>query len=293
MLKIEQKLRRNTLKKINLISLGTFFLAIFSSHSPTLSAAPRKSEKPLWELGIGIGGLNQSYYTGTSQRRGFVFPVILPIYRGEIFKSDDKGFRAELFNDERYKLDISLDFGLSVDSDEVDLRAGLPDIPSILQIGPSLEITLSKNQNNEWTANFPVRANIGIDDGLESFGFNFSPNISYLKSFKIGATPWTFGASLGPQFGSSEFNDLYYGVDEQFATSSRPAFNADSGYNSSRLQLSVTSKKPNRLWVFFIRYDNLSGATFDDSPLIEQNDNFTLGLLYSRTILKSKKLVSR
>ena len=257
------------------------------------SSAFAAEEKPLWELGIGIGALSQPFYTGTSQRRNVAFPVILPVYRGEVLKADDQGVRAELFDNDRYKLDISLDFSLAVDSDDVDLRADMPDIDNNLQIGPSLEITLAKNERSEWRANLPIRANIGLDSGLEGLGFIFSPNISYEKTLRIASSAWNFGASIGPQFGTADFNNVYYGVDPEFATASRPSFQASSGYSGSRLQLSMTSKNSNRLWVWFLRYENISGASFDESPLVETNDGLTIGLIYSRKIWQSKKRVSR
>lgn len=250
-------------------------------------------DRALWELGLGLGGLSQSYYTGTKEKRHVGFPVILPIYRGEIFKSDDKGMRAELFNNERYKLDMSLDFNLAIDSDEIELRTGMPDIKSNLQIGPSLEITLAESSDSEWRFNLPVRANVGISSDIESLGYTFSPNLSYEKNFAIGLTPWRFGASLGPQYGSADYNAIYYGVDAEFATNSRPLYQAKSGYSGSRLQLSMTSKNQDRLWVWFLRYENINGASFDDSPLVETDDNLTLGFIYSRTVWKSKNRVSR
>lgn len=267
------------------------FLCIASACIFSISglAFAAEEEKPLWELGLGIGGLSQAYYTGTKERRNFAFPVILPIYRGEVLKSDDKGMRAELFDDDRYKLDVSLDFNLAVDSDDVELRAGMPDIDSNLQIGPSLEITLAEDSSSEWRANLPIRANIGIGDDIESLGFTFSPSVSYEKNLNLGSTPWRFGASLGPQYGSADYNAIYYGVDDEFATSSRAGYQAESGYSGSRLQLSMTSKNADRLWVWFLRYENISGASFEDSPLVETDNNLVVGFIYSHTLWKSKQ----
>jgi len=117
---------------------------------------------PLWELGLGIGALHQPYYIGTKQNRSFAFPVPVPVYRGSILKSDDQGVRAELLKSDRLRLDLSLDFNLAIDSDDVDLRAGMPDIDSRLQIGPSLEIKLAESDREQWLLNLPVRASIGV-----------------------------------------------------------------------------------------------------------------------------------
>lgn len=251
-------------------------------------------ELPLWELGLGIGGLHQPYYPGSDQTRSFVFPVPLPVYRGEVFKSDDEGMRAELIDDERYTLDISLDFNLAVDSDDVDLRAGMDDIDSLLQIGPSLGIMLSENDQEQWLLNLPIRVNVEIGgNGVNESGYTFAPDIAYFRKFEFGGKPWRASATLGPQFGSRDYQNVYYGVDQKFATDERPAYQADSGYSGSRLLLALTSKNKERLWVLFLRYDNISGAAFEDSPLVERNDGLSVGLIYSRFLFKSKKTVSR
>ena len=128
--------------------LFSLFLIFIFFSTPVTSG-----EKPLWELGLGAGVLTQSYYTGTKQQRNFAFPVVLPIYRGDIFKSDDKGARAQLFKNSTYQLDISADFNPAIDSDEVNLRKGMPDIGNLLEIGPSLKITLNQDKNGSgWFA---------------------------------------------------------------------------------------------------------------------------------------------
>jgi len=121
-------------------------------------------ELPLWELGFGAGALHQSYYTGTKQTRSSAFPVVLPIYRGDFFKSDDKGIRAQLFKDDRFKLDVSFDFSFSVDSEDIDLRRGMDDIGNLLEVGPSLELTLFEDESDRWFLKLPIRSVIEIDD---------------------------------------------------------------------------------------------------------------------------------
>ena len=251
-------------------------------------------ELPLWELGLGVGAIHQPYYVGTKDTRTFAFPVPVPIYRGDIFKSDEDGLRAQLIKDNRYKLDLSLEFNLAVDSDDVDLREGMDDVDNMLQIGPSLEITLAKTENTRWELNLPVRANFAIDgSGIDESGFTFSPNISYYREFDWRNKPWRAGVALGPQFGSNEYQNVYYGVDREFATPNRAEYSADSGYAGSRLLMTLRSRNQDRIWVWFLRYENIDGAEFDDSPLVETNDAVSLGFIYSRFFFKSKQTVSR
>ena len=256
------------------------------------SALAAAEKKPLWEIGLGAGGINQAYYTGTNQERAIGFPVIMPVYRGELFKSDDDGLRAEVIKDPRYKLDLSLDFNFSIDSDDIELRQGMEDIGSLLQIGPSLEVNLKKTDREQLTLNFPVRYVTEIqENSISSAGFTFSPAVSYYRFVSYKNIPWRMGMIGSIQFGSADYHDVYYGVDQQFATPQRPRYQPGDGYAGYRLTASAVSKNNSRLIVLFARYENIGDAVFSDSPLVETNNSFSVGLLYSRYLFKSKKLV--
>lgn len=282
-------------------AIATSFLLFFGHNSSPAD------ELPLWELGLGIGGLHQSCYTGTRQTCSYTFPLILPVYRGDFFKSDDKGMRAQLFKDNRYKLDVSADFNFAVSSDDIELREGMPDIGNLLQVGPSIEVTTSQTEYSKWYLDFPLRAVIEINDNKFNYaGYNFSAGLVFEHTFS--SVPWRLSALISAQLGDENYNDIYYSVAPAFATPTRPHYDTASGYAGSRLQLAITSKtksikakttgkknskKKNSLWVFFLRYDNINGAVYDDSPLVEKNENITVGLLYSHYIARSKTTVLR
>jgi len=254
-------------------------------------AKAETKELPLWELGFGAGGLHQSYYTGTQQTRSYAFPIVLPVYRGDFLKSDDKGVRAQLFEDDIFKLDFSFDFSFALRSDDVDLRRGMDDIGSLIEVGPALEIKLFEDESSKWFLKLPLRSVTEVDDGrFSSAGYNFSPAISLEKKF--AGSSWEVGASLALQFGDQKYNSIYYSVAPEFATVNRSTYEAGSGYAGSRFQLALTSRTPKNLLVLFLRYDNISGAVYDDSPLVEIKDNTTVGFIYGRYLLKSKQLVT-
>jgi outer membrane protein len=273
--------------RVMLSRIKTFFLFFFCFFVVEVEA----KELPLWELGLGVGGLHQSYYTGTEQTRSYAFPIVLPVYRGDFLKSDDKGIRAQLFENDRLKLDLSLDFSFAVDSDDIDLRRGMDDIGSLIEIGPALEVKLFESKSNKWLLKFPMRSVKEIDDDqFGSAGYNFSPAISLEKKYLGGS--WVLGASWAFQFGDQKYNSIYYSVASEFATVNRSVYEASSGYAGSRFQLALTSKSSKNLLVFFLRYDSIHGAVFDDSPLVETDTNTTLGFIYSRYLLKSKQAVT-
>ncbi len=282
------------MKPLTLLQLiiCTFFVSFNSS----VFAANDSDEDglPLWELGLGLGAVHQSSYTGTKQSRVILLPIPVPIYRGEIFKSDDDGVRAQLFKTERAKLDLSMDFNAQLDSDDIDLRNGMDDIGNIVQIGPSVDVILNKTDNSKLSLNLPFRAAIEIgENGVDSRGFNFSPHITYNRKLAFADKSWIAGASIGPQFGNADYHDIYYGVGADDATQNRSAYETDSGYSGSRLQLTLKSNNSKRLLLGFLRYENINGATFDNSPLVETDHNLVVGFLYSHYFFKSKTRVQR
>ncbi len=270
-------------KLLNMIRILSFILLVLPQ---TISA----EALPKWAIGFGVGGVHQSYYTGTKQTRSVLFPVPLLVYRGDTLKSDDEGIRAELFKDDRYKLDFSFDFNLAVKSEDIDLRQGMSDINSLLQIGPSVEVTFKRTKKYHFKLDLPVRAVFEIGGGeIDEAGYNFSPRLAYTHYFKDRL--WRASFSLAPQFGTQSYHNVYYGVEADEVTPNRPAYTAGSGYSGSRFQFAVTSKNNKRLIVLFMRYDNIDGAEFEASPLVETKDNVTLGFIYSYYFLKSKNTV--
>ena len=57
------------------------------------SSAP--ADQPLWELGMGAGGLRLPHYRGSDQSHDLLLPVPFAVYRGEIFRATREGARAD------------------------------------------------------------------------------------------------------------------------------------------------------------------------------------------------------
>ena len=245
------------------------------------ATSARAEDLPLFELGAGPGALSQHYYPGTKDTRSFAFPAIIPVYRGDTFKSDEEGIRAEVVKDERTELDLNVEFNLAIDSEDVRLREGMPDIDNLLQIGPSLQVTLAKSANSEWRLRLPIRAALELGDGLEEAGFSAAPDITWLKDMHWRGAPWRLGLSLGPVLGTRDFHRNYYGVPEQFATPDRPAYDPEAGLTNTRFLVTFTSRNSKRLTSWFLRLDHLGGSKVEDSPLVETDTGVTVGFIYS------------
>ena len=99
-------------------------------------------EKYRWEFGIGAAALSLEAYPASSQTTDRVFALPYFIYRGDTFRVEDGNLSAVAVENRRYRLDLSIGAALNVDSEDVPLRAGLPDLDFLFEIGPKLEVQL-------------------------------------------------------------------------------------------------------------------------------------------------------
>ena len=245
-----------------------------------LAAMPAGAgELPLWELGLGVGGLSIPDYRGSDQRRDYVLPLPYIQYRGDIFRIDREGAHGKLFASDRVKLEVSLAAGPPAKSNKNDARAGMPNLDPTVEAGPSLQLYLARNEarNRIWSLQFPLRAAAAVDlHRVQHIGWVFAPNLNFDALDVHGG--WDLGVAVGPIYATEQYHDYYYQVDPEFATPTRPAYDARGGYSGSRLTLTASRRFP-KFWVgAFARYDNLSGAVFEDSPLVKRKDSFMAGV---------------
>lgn len=238
-------------------------------------------ELPLWEAGLGFTGLSIPDYRGSDQQRGYVFPLPYLVYRGDVLKLDRKGLYGLLFNSERVQLNMSADAGVPVKSDRNEARSGMPNLDPTFQIGPSLEICISDrcDDSRAVQVRLPVRAVLATDfSHLHEIGYIFNPQLNVDLNHLGPGRGWNFGVALGPLFATTRYHEYYYEVSPQYAIPGvRPAYDARGGYSGSLL-IAALSKRFDRAWFgAFLRYDALSGAAFEDSPLVKTRHSVMAG----------------
>lgn len=262
----------------------------FAATVPTLACA---EEKPLWELGAGVGVAQFPAYRGSEDTKLWVLPVPYVIYRGEFLKADRRGIRGTLFDSERVELNLSLAASPPVSSEDVDLRDGMPDLEPTVEIGPSLNLKLweSASDRQRLALRLPLRHGLTVEGNPESTGWLFSPHLNLDWQDPGGMAGWRLGLLAGPIFGDRRQHRYFYQVDPEFARPGRPAYDAHGGYAGTQFLAALTKRFP-KWWVgAFVRYDNLAGATFRDSPLVETRDYFAAGFAITRVIGESSRRV--
>jgi outer membrane scaffolding protein for murein synthesis (MipA/OmpV family) len=268
-------------------------IALVAAMCAAAPAALAGSEKPLWEAGVGVAGLSFPAYRGSDQTSNFAMPVPYFVYHGEFLKADRHGVRGELFDSDRVELTVSGALSPPASSEDITARAGMPDLKATFEIGPEVDFTLWRSENRARFLKLlvPLRAAFTVEGSPKSIGYVFHPKLNLDVTDLPGLGGWNLGLLAGPLFGDRRQHDYFYGVAPQYATTERPAYEAKAGYAGMQYLASVSKRYPS-FWVgAFVRYDNLAGATFANSPLVRSKDYFAGGFAISWIIGESKTRV--
>jgi len=232
-------------------------------------------------------------YRGSDDQQYYLLPFPYVVYRGDFLRIDREGMRARLFDTEHVELNVSVSGAIPVNSDDSNARRGMPDLDPTFEVGPSLNVLLARPSDKQsLKLKLPVRSVIATDlAGTEQAGWIFNPHLNLDSRDVFGG--WNTGLSLGPLFGNRKYHAYYYEVAPEFATPSRPAYSASGGY-SGTLVIASLSRRFEQVWMGgFVRYDNLGGAVFDDSPLVETQHSVMAGFAVAYILKKSSATVPR
>lgn len=260
------------------------------------SATPARAAQdlPLWEAGVGVATVSFPAYRGSDQRQAFVLPTPYFVYRGEFLKADREGVRAELFDSDRAELTVSAALSPPAASEDIRVRAGMPDLRANVEIGPQLNLTLwqTDNRARQLKLLLPLRAAYTLQRNPQSLGWVLHPKLNLDLTDVPGLPGWNIGLQAGPLFGDRKQHQYFYGVDAAFATTQRPAYRAGAGFAGMQY-LAGVSKRYQRHWVgAFLRYDSLRGATFEASPLVRSRGYVAGGVAISWVLGESSERVS-
>ncbi len=253
-------------------------------------------ELPLWEAGVGIGGITLPDYRGSDQQRLYAFPVPYLVYRGEILKIDRKSVRGLLFQSDRLEMDVSLNASPPVYSGRNRAREGMPDLDPTGEVGPSLVIRLGESPllGARVSVHLPVRVVVASDlTYLRQVGYVFNPRINFDWPLDASAGRWKTGLTMGPLYDDKKYNDYFYSVAPAYATAARPSYSAPGGYGGFQATASVNKRFEKTWFGAFFRADDLHRAVFEDSPLVRSRYAVMAGFAFSWVLdTSSEKVVA-
>lgn len=250
---------------------------------------------PLWEVGGGIGAAVTPDYPAASGTTPRVLPLPVVIYRGDFLRLGDGSVASgRLFRSDRLEFDVSLNGSFDAESDDVNARAGMPDLGFIFEVGPEIEILLTDPAvtDRRLKLELPVRAAFSVDDlELSSRGYVFSPQLEY--EYEFGGGDYEFSASITPTVASRRLHDYFFSVAPEFATPSRPAFEARGGYLQTALGLTLQRRTRNSFAAIGLRLNVLDGGANADSPLFRSRQTVGVFALWVVKLWESEQRVER
>jgi outer membrane protein len=245
------------------------------------------------ELGVGVGMVNFPIYRGAEDRRSYILPIPYFDYNGDKLQINRDRLRSRLFRSDRVELDISVSGSVPVNSSDTTVRKGMDDIDAILEVGPLLNLHLYYDERKQTNLDLrlPFRAVLPIRPyRIDHQGWIFQPSLN-LDLRNVWQSGWNMGLQTGLVYGDQAYNQYFYNVAPQFATPERPTYSTTGGYGGSQFTAAL-SRRRGGVWMGgFLRWDNLSGAVFEDSPLVTRKQSFSVGFAVSWILYSSEKMV--
>lgn len=258
-----------------------------------LSLSAHAEDRPLWEIGAGVGAISLPDYRGSDESHTYVLPIPYFVYRGEHLKADRNGVRSMLYNSENVDLNFSLSGSVPVHSNDNVARRGMADLKPVIEVGPTANFTLwrASDAKAKLDLRTPLRASFTVQSSPKNIGWVFTPTLNLDLRDPAGMTGWNLGLNGGPIFNDRKYNDHFYSVTAIDATATRPVYTARGGYAGAQMTMSL-SKRFERTWIGgYLRYDSLSGAVFKDSPLVKTKNTGSAGLAVAWVFSQSGQLV--
>lgn len=282
------------------VALAAGSLLIAGMVSTAMAQADSGNEKgrelPKWELGVGAGWAWSPHYPAAEQNSTVFLALPYFVYRWERLKVGGGGLlTGRLFESERLDLTLSVGGALPAKSRDNRARAGMPNLDTMAEFGPQLDITLGEPDDRQiWKVKLPLRGVVSTDfHGIDYRGVVFKPQLAYTRKGLAGGGLETT-LSGGPIFASGLLMDYFYEVPPLYATPVRPTYDAHGGYLGSALNATVSYEFSDNFRIIAgAQAAYFGGAENADSPLFRDNLNFSLGLGFIWKIWISDKRVRR
>ena len=258
------------------------------------ASAPARAElKPEWELGAGVAGLDFPLYRGAAEHRQYLLPAPYVQYRGDFFRVDHDQVKGMLLQGDRVDVDLSFSGSVPVSSQASSARQGMPDLDPTVEVGPEAQVHLyaSERRAVAFDLLMPVRPVFAINlNRFSHVGWVFQPKFN-MDVLNVAGSGWNLGLQTGWLFGDRGANAYFYDVSPAYATAARPAYYAPAGYAGAQSVVAL-GRRMGQLWMgFFAKYDDLRGAVFADSPLVQRREDYSAGFLIAWVFAHSERMV--
>ncbi len=273
------------LRAIGLAATGLLSAAA-CAQAPLQGLALQSPALPRWEAGAFGLVVSQQAYPGADQQvqRSLVLPYL--IYRGEVLRSERGGAGLRAFKADAFELDLGASAALGSSAKRIEARQGMPDLGTLVEIGPRLRWTLaSQPDGSSWRLDLPLRSVHDLSDGLQRRGTTFEPALRWQGPM---GSSFFVGTGLSAVVADRQLAQTFYGVERSQATVARSTYSARAGLITWRVSGSLAWRMGANWNAFtYARMDSVAGAANESSPLIRQTNGVSAGLGLSYTWRRS------
>ncbi|MBA3030630.1 MAG: MipA/OmpV family protein [Desulfobacteraceae bacterium] len=279
--------------------IAIFLFTLVSTATAAESSAPPATGKktvPLWEVQLFVAGFHLPHYRGSKEYETYVVPVPYLEYRGDFLRINKDGVKGIFFRSEYFETDLSA-YGNPPVGDGSDARQGMEELDPLVELGPALKwYPKGRLPGMRFYGKAAVRGVLSVDfpGSLKTDyqGIHGEISLVYADQALWGRSHWHSKVTLGTDWTDRDYNAYLYDVPERHVLPDRPAFRSGGGYGGVFLSGHLTRILTDRFSVSgYARWENCTGTAFKDSPLVETDNNFSLGAMVIWTPLRSKKQV--
>ena len=252
--------------------------------------APSVMQSTQLEIGFGLGALRFPDYPGADEHRTLLLPFPYIVYHSRYLDVNRDQVRGKLLSGERLSLEVDFAGSVAVDSSRDQERQGMPNLGWIGEAGPALRYQVWRNHTEHMHISLvlPVRTAVSANAlNLHHRGEVFEPRLELVKDIGEGNRVLNLNTTLSVLYGSRDYFQYIYGVPPEYATITRPAYDAPGGYGGYRISLGGSYHRDNIVYGAFIAYTNLNGAAFINSPLVSRTQDMSLGIMVAWILKRS------
>ncbi|GAA6134854.1 hypothetical protein NBRC116188_16440 [Oceaniserpentilla sp. 4NH20-0058] len=227
-----------------------------------------------------MSAVSVPHYIGSDEAEQFYLPFPYLRYRSEKLTIDRNLIQGNLWHSGNWSLELSFGGAVKVDSEKSQARQGMDDLDYIIEVGPALHYYFlgDRAKGNALFLSFPIRGAIGTDFTQTSYrGFSISPRVVWRREYFLNGYEVRPQMSFGLRSASAHYHDYIYGVSDEFVTANRSSYQGEQGYGGWQFGYSTAVLWSGWLAAGFMRYVNIEGAEFDDSPLVNTRSSLLIG----------------
>ena len=232
------------------------------------------------ETGLGLSAVHIPHYLGSDEAENYIVPVPYIRYRSETINIDRNLIQTKLYQQGKWSIELSFGGAVPVDSDKSKAREGMADLDFIGEMGPALHYHFRGDRlaDNALYLSMPMRGAISTDFTQARYrGYSFNPKLIWRRAYQYEGMLVRSQVSAGVRSASSHMHDYIYGVEGRFEKEGRRQYEGKSGYGGFTFSYSSSLLFNDYMVAGFIRYGNVAGAAFENSPLVKQQSNLLFG----------------